>query len=178
MSDFPEQEKLPREYIINENPFAFARGYSKGPFLDEQIKRNLDAVQHIQPKFIPFGVDTYTLKDEQAFKIRKAVENTIKDLLDEGMKILQRTDENKEDILIENIENEKILEILIKINQLRLLTNQKKLRERVFLTIKDNFPADIVSTVKNGNESEEEGVYELAVNYEKMEKNYEGRSKM
>lgn len=137
-------DRIPQEYLNNENPFAYLRNYLDNPFLDPSNRPRLDALQQIQPKFIPLGIDANTLRTEQQLKTRAAIESRTMDLLTRGMELVN-SDVPDESVLRDNIDVPGVLDILIDINRLRLLHSQRRLREKVFCTLKSTLPSDIVN---------------------------------
>lgn len=170
MSASSNEDKIPQEYVNNENPFAYIRDYFENPFLDPAIKPKLDALQQIQPKFIPLGIDLHTLKAEQMIKTNMVIEEHIREMLNKGMKLIGNTSIlNREAILRENIEVPGVIDILIDIGRLRLLHSQGRLREKVYSSLKSNLPSNIVNAI-DYSEPLNEDYLASALEYGKLEK--------
>ncbi|ADM12398.1 uncharacterized protein Eint_100720 [Encephalitozoon intestinalis ATCC 50506] len=140
-------QDIPQEYINNENPFAYMKEYFENPFLDPEIKLRLNALQQMQPRFVPLGINGSVLKAEQAAKTKAIVESQIERLLQEGMSLINSTDPEREAVLKSNANDPRILDILISIGRLKLLSNQEKLREKVYCALKSTIPSDVVESV-------------------------------
>lgn len=157
------------EYITNENPFAYMKDYLENPFLDPDIKLRLDALQQMQPKFIPLAITASILKTEQAAKAKAVVHLQIESLLDKGMALIGSTELSREDALRTRIDDPRILDILIDINRLRLLESQDRLREKVYYALKDVIPQDTAATI-DCSLPVEENYLEDAIEYEALAK--------
>ncbi|CAD25796.2 hypothetical protein [Encephalitozoon cuniculi GB-M1] len=165
----PAQADIPQEYINNENPFAYMSGYFENPFLDPEVRLQLNALQQIQPKFIPLGINGRILKTEQAAKTKAIAESQIEKLLDKGMELVGSTDLPREDALRNNADNPEVLDILISINRLRLLSNQERLREKVYCVLKNMIPSDMVSSIDYSSSIDEDYLSD-AMEYEELER--------
>lgn len=84
------------DFVNNENPFGFFKDYDKQEF--KKIKHELDALQKIQPKFIPAVVDSSVLINERATSVNTVIRNGINENIMKGVSILNRNN-IKHDIL-------------------------------------------------------------------------------
>lgn len=161
-------DKISQEYMNNENPFAYIRNYSENMFLDQAVKPKLDALMQIQPKFIPLGIDAGTIRTEQIVKTRMIVENHIKDLLDRGMQLVDAGDAlDKEAVLRMNLDVPGVIDVLIDVNRLKLLFSQRKLREKVYLTLRNTLPPNMVNAIDHLAPVQESYLRD-AIEYEKL----------
>lgn len=167
MANFPD--KVPQEYINNENPFAYIRNYSGNPFLDPAIRPKLDALQQMQPKFVPLGIDPNTLRTERMVKTGTIIESRIMELAGRAMGIVGSSSTlDWEPVLRQNIDTPGILDILIEINQLKLLYNQMKLRGKVYCTLKGSSLSN--TTAIDYSAPVESDYLDDALEYERLDK--------
>ncbi|EOB12727.1 hypothetical protein NBO_375g0005 [Nosema bombycis CQ1] len=78
------------EYLNNENPFAFLKGYEKNKFNDPNVKKRLDSIQKMQPKFIPCTLDPGILSKEHNHAMNKIIKDGINQDINQGLNILLR----------------------------------------------------------------------------------------
>ncbi|KAG5860239.1 hypothetical protein KMI_02g03310 [Encephalitozoon hellem] len=162
------QGDIPQEYISNENPFAYMKEYSENQSLDPEVKLRLNALQQMQPKFIPLGINSRILKAEQAIKTKAIVEFQIEKLLDEGVRLIDSNDPEREEALRRNADDPRVLDILISIGRLRLLSNQERLREKVYCALKSMVPQDMTNSIDYSSSISEDYLSD-AMEYEELE---------
>lgn len=76
------------DFVNNENPFAFLKDYGKQEF--KYKKQELEAIQKIQPKFIPAVVDKSVLVNERMATINTIIRNGLNENIMKGVSILNR----------------------------------------------------------------------------------------
>lgn len=89
------------DFVSNENPFAFLKDYDKQEF--KLIKHELEALQKIQPKFIPAIVDSSVLLNERTATINTVIRNGINENIMKGVSILNKNN------IVHDILNHKII---------------------------------------------------------------------
>lgn len=159
---------IPQEYINNENPFAHMKECSESQSLDPEVRLRLNALQQMQPKFIPLGINDRILKAEKAIKTKAIAESQIERLLDEGMKLIGSKAPEREEALRSNADDPRVLDILISISRLRLLSNQERLREKVYYALKGTIPSDTVSSIDYSSSIDEDHLSD-AMEYGELE---------
>lgn len=129
-------EKITESFLLNENPFIF----SDENFGTKELKTKLEALQSLQPPFIPFAIDQAELKNS----LRHYYENheeLVEKYLDEyfACRNIQNADRVS---FLSNRESEEVIDLLIKIKQIKLYNKQAQLRERVHFGLKEVMTAE------------------------------------
>ncbi|KAF9763758.1 hypothetical protein NGRA_1053 [Nosema granulosis] len=91
------------EYLNNENPFAFLKGYEKNKFLEEKTKKRLDSVQKLQPKFIPCAIEPNIFSTEHNHAMNTFIKNGINQHINNGMWLLKEHNVDFDQSLFEQI---------------------------------------------------------------------------
>jgi hypothetical protein len=78
------------EFVNNENPYAYLRKYDDNDFKKDHVKTKLDAIQKIQPKFIPCIMDQSVLTNERSTTVNFVIRNGINENIMKGLAILAR----------------------------------------------------------------------------------------
>ncbi|EEQ82612.1 hypothetical protein NCER_100650 [Vairimorpha ceranae BRL01] len=78
------------EFVNNENPYAFLRNYADNSFKNPKIKDKLDALQKIQPSFVPCIVDQTVFANERTTIINFIIRNGINENIMNGTEILNK----------------------------------------------------------------------------------------
>ncbi|KAH9411399.1 hypothetical protein HK407_05g09170 [Ordospora pajunii] len=170
--DIPRsQSEIPQEYLNNENPFAYMQSYGEAPVIDAKIKADMDVMLQMQPKYISIGIGSHILRAEQVAKTNALIELHVLRLLNEGLQILRHNAQigmhvngsisdiadigigaemnsraGAESLLRSNIDNQNVLDIMIRINRLKLLRSQERLREKVYHALRNTIALEIVQS--------------------------------
>lgn len=78
------------EFVTNENPYAYLRNYDDNDFKKDNVKTKLDAIQKIQPKFVPCIMDQSVLNNERSTNVNFVIRNGINENIMKGLAILAR----------------------------------------------------------------------------------------
>lgn len=78
------------DYLNNENPFAFLKGYDKNKFLEDKTRKRLESIQKIQPKFIPCSMDPNVLSTEHNNTMNIVIKNGINKDINKGLDLLKK----------------------------------------------------------------------------------------
>ena len=165
------QSEIPQEYLNNENPFAYMQSYGDAPVIDPKVKADMDVMLQMQPKYISIGISNHMLRTEQVTKTNALIELHILCLLNEGLQKLRSNvqmgvhvngsindaadlsmsaDMNArtsvESLLRSNIDDQKVLDIMIRINRLKLLRSQERLREKVYHALRNSIAPETVQS--------------------------------
>ncbi|KAM0672877.1 hypothetical protein CWI42_050660 [Ordospora colligata] len=165
------QSEIPQEYLNNENPFAYMQSYGDAPVIDPKIKADMDIMLQMQPKYISIGINNHVLRTEQVTKTNTLIELHILYLLNEGLQTLRNNAEmgmhvngsisdaaglsmgaemnaraSVESLLKSNIDDQKVLDIMIRINRLKLLRSQERLREKVYYALRNSIAPETVQS--------------------------------
>lgn len=131
MEDENDGVKVSEAFLNNENPFIF----SDEVFGSKELKTKLDAIQSLQPPFIPFAIDQTELKSS----LRQYYERH-EERVDE---FLRKYFESRNIVNVDyesfcqNRDDDEVLDLLIKTKQIKLYNKQAQLRERVYLGLKE-----------------------------------------
>lgn len=139
------------DYFSHENPFLFLTS----PQIDPLIIQRLEAMKKIQPQFVNMGIGIDTMCRERICIMRSAIEHRIKELILQGVKVLEQKRvecnfkamgymdlENK---LREHINDQDVFEIIYQIKALKTCIKQYILRKKTFEAIKQHFTIDTFS---------------------------------
>ncbi|WUR04121.1 uncharacterized protein VNE69_07187 [Vairimorpha necatrix] len=78
------------DFLNNENPYAYLRNYENHPFKKDNLKVKLDALQKIQPKFIPCVMDQGVLSNERANTVNFVIRNGVNENIMKGVEVLEK----------------------------------------------------------------------------------------
>lgn len=131
MDDENDSVKVSEAFLSNENPFIF----SNETFGSKELKTKLDAVQSLQPPFIPFAIDQAELKSSLR-QYYERHEEIVSEIIRKYFE--DRNMENVDyELFCQNRDDEDVLDLLIKVKQIKLYNKQAQLRERVYLGLKE-----------------------------------------
>lgn len=136
MKEEDSGERTSEAFLLNENPFIF----SDEVFGTKELKTKLEALQSLQPPFIPFALDQNDIKNT----LRNYYEDydaLIKSFLKDYF--ADKDIEPPEyDSFLQNKDDEEVINVLTKIKQIKLYNKQLQLRERVYLGLKEVMTAE------------------------------------
>lgn len=131
MDDENDGVQVSEAFLSNENPFIF----SDETFGSKELKTKLDAVQSLQPPFIPFAIDQAELKSSlrQHYERHEEIANEV------IRKYMESRNMANADyrLLCQNRDDDDVVDLLIKVKQIKLYNKQAQLRERVYLGLKE-----------------------------------------
>lgn len=131
MDDENDGVKVSEAFLSNENPFIF----SDETFGSKDLKTKLDAIQSLQPPFIPFAIDQAELKSSLRQYYEKH-EEIVSEVIRRYFE--SRNMENIDyELFCQNKDDENVVDLLIKVKQIKLYNKQAQLRERVYLGLKE-----------------------------------------
>lgn len=131
MDEESDGMKISEAFLNNENPFIF----SDELFGSKELKTRLDAIQSLQPPFIPFAIDQAELKNSLK-QYYERHEEIVDELLRRHFESNNMADVDRASFF-QKRDDEDVLDLLIKIKQIKLYNKQAQLRERVYLGLKE-----------------------------------------
>ncbi|KAG0432870.1 hypothetical protein DMUE_5469, partial [Dictyocoela muelleri] len=181
------------DYLKNTNPFAFEVNDEIDDYKKLINKAKLKATQKMHPEYIP--IDIYGINLERERLTEKARIKGINTLVEKGVQLLknkfkteticinnklsfetfsfdQLSFMQKLEIMRENIDDNKILNLLIKIKAMLLFKRQKELQQSIYDCIKDFLPHEKLRSAHLNCNIDEEKDREILKSIEKNEKYY------
>lgn len=132
MDGYEYDDTIPLGYLNNENPYAYCTDYHNNSINIQERKNRLAALQRIQPAKISFGMPLRHVEREKEHLLTYIIATEKKMLIKKGLEILGiQYHDFPEHLFEQNIDNEEILEIAVRIKKLNLFHQQKLLRFKV-----------------------------------------------
>ncbi|KAG0436382.1 Chromatin structure-remodeling complex subunit rsc1 [Dictyocoela muelleri] len=187
------KKNLSHDYLKNTNPFAFEVNDEIDDYKKLINKAKLKATQKMQPEYIPIDICGINLERERLTE--KARIKGINTLVEKGVQLLknklkseticinnnlsiekfsfeQLSFMQKLEIMREHIDDNQILNLLIKIKAMLLFKRQKELQQSIYDNIKDFLPHEKLRSAYLNCNIDEEKDREILKSIEKTEKYY------